>query len=97
MRESLPVYSMTAVFFSLPWCCIVPAVLSSVSLTISVTARLWTANFSWFLLPLSGIFLGRAFWLLYGRRQGAPWTRWLTWISAVLAVSLWSYRLWPWM
>ena len=47
----------------------------------------------WFLFPVSMFFLGHAFWRIYGKRQGAPWTRWIVWVSAVLVVILWLQRL----
>ncbi|MCH8292882.1 hypothetical protein IH992_17460 [Candidatus Poribacteria bacterium] len=68
--------------------------MSTLSLTGATVARLWLAKFTWVLLPLSAILLGRAFWLLYVRHQGAPWTRWLTWAAVLIAVILWAPRLW---
>jgi len=57
-------------------------------------ARLWLAKISWFFLPLAVLLLGRAFWLHYAKRQGAPWTRWVTWTATLVSVGLWLPRVW---
>ena len=97
MQKSSVQHSSLAVVTSIPWCCILPAALSLFSLTGASIARLWLTNFIWVLLPLSAVFLGRAFWLLYVKLQGARWARWLTWVAAVTTVFLWVQRLWVWI
>ena len=86
-----------AALVSLPWCCILPAVLSLLSLTGAMISRVWIARLTWVFLPLSVLLLGRAFWLLYVKHQGRPWTRRLTWAAAFLVVILWAPRLWAWI
>lgn len=88
---------LLAILAALPWCCILPAVLSLLSIGGAAAARLWVGRLTWGLLPISVVLLGRAFWLIYVRRQGAPWSRWVTWGCAALVVVLWVPRLWWWL
>ena len=44
-------------------------------------------------LVLSAVFLGRAHYLIYVRKQGRPWTRWTVWGMTALVVALWLPRL----
>ncbi len=89
--------SALAALLSLPWCCVLPALLSFVSLAGAVVSMVWIAKLFWVFLPLSVLLLGRAFWLLYVKHQGRPWTRQLTWAAAFLVVILWVPRLWAWI
>lgn len=94
MKSSAPTkYAALAGVSSLPWCCIVPAILSLLSVSSAASARLIFQEANGLLLVLSLLFLGRAFWLNFVRRQGAPWTRWVTVTSAIAVAALWSYRL----
>lgn len=86
--------SGVAVLASIPWCCVAPAALSLLSFAGGVIVRVWLAKLSWFFLPVAVMLLGRAFRLHYARRQGAPWTRWVTWSAALLSVGLWFPRVW---
>jgi hypothetical protein len=92
--KSIARESAVAVLASVPWCCVVPAALSLLSFTGMAVARLWLAKISWFFLPLAVLLLGRAFWLHYAKRQGAPWTRWVTWTATLVSVGLWLPRVW---
>ena len=89
--------SALAALVSLPWCCILPAVPSLLSLSGALVTRVWIAQLSWVSLPLSVVLLGRAFWLIYKKHQGGSWTRWLTWSAAPLVVTVWAPRLWAWI
>jgi len=60
-----------AVTLSLPWCCILPGVLSGLSLSAAAAARIWTGRMTPILGLASGLFLGRAFWLIYAKRQNS--------------------------
>jgi len=86
--------SALATLVSLPWCCILPAALSFLSLSGAVVTRMWVTQLTWVLLPLSMALLGRAFWLLYVNLQGGVWSRRLTWLAAGLIVAVWAPRLW---
>ena len=88
--------SALAAVVSVPWCCILPAALSLLSLTGAVVTRVWLAKLTWVLLPLTVILLGRAFWLLYVKHQGGPWSRRLASVSSLLILTLWAPRLWAW-
>lgn len=77
---------------SLPWCCVVPAALALVGTGGAVGARLWLAQASWFLLPVAGILLGRAWWLAWWRRRGGGWTRAVVAASTLLVAALWVPR-----
>ena len=87
---------MAATFASIPWCCILPGVLSLVSLSGVVATRLWLVKLSFFLFPVSGALLCRALWLVHVRHQGRPWARWATWGAMLLVMVLWAPRLWSW-
>lgn len=92
-----PLAVFSSVLGSVPWCCILPASLSLFSLTGAVVSQVWMTTVSWVLLPVSVGLLTRAFWLIYGRGQGAPWARKMTWAASVMAAGLWSARLWVWL
>lgn len=78
--------------FSIPWCCVLPAVLSALGLGSAVAAR-WAA---WKLNPifliLAVLFLGRAHYLLYWKGRGNAWSRRLTWGATALVLALWIPR-----
>ena len=89
--------SIVATFASIPWCCVLPGVLSLASLTGVVATRFWLVKLSFFLFPVSAVLLGRALWLVHVRHQGRPWARWATWGATLLAIALWAPRLWGWV
>ena len=95
MRAGTVRHGALAVLSSIPWCCVVPAALSIASLGGTIAARLWLARVSLYFLPIAALFLGRAFWLMYVRKQGSPTARRVTWIAATLSVVLWIWRFWP--
>ncbi|MCH7667247.1 MAG: hypothetical protein IH936_15120 [Acidobacteria bacterium] len=97
MPRSSQASSGLAAVAAIPWCCVLPAVLSLLSLTGAVAARLWLVQLSWVLLPLSVALLGRSLWLVHVPDQGRPSARWITWIATVLVVALWVPRLWAWV
>ena len=85
-----------ALFGSIPWCCVVPAALSLLSLGGTLAVRLAAlTRLSLYFLPVAAFLLGRAFWLMYVRRQGSPRARRITWAAALLSVALWIWRFWP--
>jgi len=86
-----------ATLFALPWCCIIPAVLSLMSFGFAALARLWLVRLAWLFLPISLGLLGRALWLVHWRKHGNRAVRWITWVAAVLVIGLWIYRLAPLM
>ena len=85
--------SILAIFFSLPWCCILPAIFSLLGLIAGVGAvRIWSVKFTPVLFILSLLFLLRAHWLIYGRDQGSFASAILVWISTVFISILWILR-----
>ena len=86
----------TAILGSVPWCCIVPASLSFLSLTGVMFSQVLITKLTWIFLPISAAFLGRAFWLIYVRHEGLRWTHWMTWGATVVAVGFWTPRVWLW-
>ncbi len=101
--EELPVYnggkpvsinktSTLGGLFALPWCCIIPAGFSILGLTGIMVARTVTQVLAPYLFVLSVLLLGRAHYLLYVKREGRPISHVITWISTVIAVTLWSVR-----
>ena len=89
--------SALATLLSLPWCCVLPALLSFVSLSSAIAAGVWLVKLTWVFLPLGVLLLGRAFWLLYIKHQGGRWSRLLTWAATLLVFILWAPRLWAWI
>lgn len=90
MKEKL---SATAgAVFSLPWCCIVPGVFAVLGLAGVALARSVTAGFTPYLLVVSVIFLGRAHYLIYVKRQGTRFSHVVVWLSTILALTLWAVR-----
>jgi len=81
-------HGLGAALSALPWCCILPAVLSLASLGGALTAGVWLRQLAWPLLPLSALLLGRVFWLLYRQGQGVPWSRRITWAAALAVAAL---------
>ena len=85
--------SIIAVFFSLPWCCILPAIFSLLGLISGIgAARIWSIKFTPILFIFSLLFLARAHWLLYGRHQDSLASAILVWISTVFVSILWILR-----
>ena len=78
--------------FALPWCCIIPAVLSVLGLAGVAVAREVTGALVPYLLAISVLFLGRAHYLLYIRHHGNRVSHIVTWVSTVLALALWNLR-----
>ncbi len=101
--EELPAYnggkpvsinktSVLGGLFALPWCCIIPASFSILGLAGIMVARTVTQVLAPYLLVLSVLLLGRAHYLLYVKREGRPISHVITWVSTVIAVTLWSVR-----
>lgn len=82
-----------SVIFSIPWCCVLPAILSLAGLGSAVAARGLALKLNPLFLFLSVVFLGRAHYLLYWKGHGNIWSRRLTWGATVLVAALWLPRL----
>lgn len=87
--------NVLSVAASVPWCCVLPAALSILSVGGTTVARFWLTRATWWLFPVTIALLGRAFWLLYIKRQGARWVHWTTWAAAILSIGLWLPRIHP--
>jgi len=85
--------SLAAIAASVPWCCLLPAAFALLGLAGAGAARATTVELMPFLLGASLLFLGRAHYLIHVRRPGAPWARWIVWLSTVLTIGLWAPRL----
>jgi hypothetical protein len=66
---------------SIPWCCVLPAVLSILGLSGVVPARLVAWKLNPILLGLTAVFLARAHYLLYWKGHGNRLSQYLTWGS----------------
>jgi hypothetical protein len=86
-----------AVIASVPWCCLVPAALSLLSVAGSAIARVWMTWVSVPLLAVSLLLMGRACWDVYVRRRGAAWARWTTGVGLAVVVLLWAPRAWSFL
>lgn len=86
--------NLIAILFSLPWCCILPVILSLSGLIAGMAAaRIWSVKVTPFLFILSLIFLIRAHWLLYIRHQGSKVSAVIVWITTLMAGFLWFFRM----
>lgn len=84
--------SLSSALAALPWCCIAPAAFSTVGVvTAGVGSRFAQATPLFVVVSLA--FLARALHLAWVRRQGRPWARAATVVSALLVLGLWSARL----
>lgn len=85
--------SLTAIAAALPWCCMLPAGFALLGLAGASIAQVTAIRLMPYMLTLSFLFLGRAHYLLHVRKQGAPWARWIVWLSTALVIGLWVPRL----
>ncbi len=74
---------------SVPWCCVLPAVLSSVSLGGAAAARLAIGPLIPFLFAFSIFLLGYAHFRAWIRREGNPTARIVLVANSVLVAALW--------
>jgi len=82
--------SLCGGLFALPWCCIVPAGFSLMGLAGVASARTGFEGFAPFFLLIALFFLGRAHYLIHIKKQGNRASHVLTWVSTLLAVSIWG-------
>ncbi len=81
------------VLFSIPWCCVLPAALSFLSLGGAAAARMAVGSL---LLPLFGLSIG---FLAYGHyrawilRQGRRSAKVILLVNTVLVAAMWVWRL----
>ena len=81
---------------SLPWCCIVPGILSLVGLGSVGLARVVAGQLMPFFLIIGALLLGRAYYLLYVKHEGNRFSRVTTWVSTTLVIGVSIQRFWPW-
>lgn len=81
---------------ALPWCCVVPAVLSlsGVGAGLAGGFRGWLG---WGSLAVSVALVGRANWLVWVRGYGAPQARKWTVLFSAAAAALWASRVAPYL
>ena len=84
--------SITGGLFALPWCCIIPGILSLLGLAGVAMARTVTEGLVPYLLVASVLFLGRAHYLLYIKHHGNRTSHIVTWAATLLALTLWGVR-----
>ena len=82
-----------SVFFSAPWCCVLPAVLSFVSLGSAASARVALMKLMLPLLVLSVAFLTYAHLRVWVRKEGRPAAKIVLLVNTVLVALLWAWRL----
>lgn len=90
MREKLS--AVAGAVLSLPWCCIIPGIFALLGLAGVALARSVTAGFTPYLLVVSVLFLARAHYLIYVKRQGSGFSHVVVWLSTLLALTLWAVR-----
>jgi len=86
-------YSLAGFFFSLPWCCITPALLSLFGFFGAVGAtRGFLLEVFYPLFLISVLLLGRANYLSFYKKRGSRVSRALVLISTAFALILWAFR-----
>lgn len=81
-----------ALFFSLPWCCILPALFSLLSVGTVMASRLFLQKLNPLFFVVSLVFLSRALFLHFVRGEGAKWAKGVTLASALFVGAYWLYR-----
>lgn len=79
---------------ALPWCCLVPAGLSFLGLTSAGFVRAAIVPVRPYLLTVAVGLMGWAHYLVWVRRQGTRWSRWVVVGTTLVAAGTW---LWPWL
>lgn len=83
--------SYFAILYSLPWCCILPLVLSSLGMVASIGAvRIWTGRIMPVLFVITMISLAWTHWLLYSKYHYNPFYALIVWINTIIALILWA-------
>ena len=85
--------SSIGVLFSIPWCCVLPAVLSFLSLGGAAAARIAVGSVLLPLFALSIGFLGYAHYRAWILRQGRLSAKLILIVNTVLVLLLWAWRL----
>lgn len=86
---------ITAVIASLPWCCVLPGLLSVIGLAGvgAAAVHVLAGPAEYVLLGLSVVFLVRAHYLASWRGHGPWWSKAAVWLSTGVVVLLWFYQL----
>jgi len=85
--------NIMGVFFSMPWCCILPAVFSLIGLAAGISVvRFWSAELIPLFFVTSLFFILRAQWLINVTKQGNNISITITWISTIFTGIIWSVR-----
>lgn len=82
---------------SVPWCCVLPAVLSSISVGGAAAARLAIGPLLPFLFAFSILLLGYAHFRAWIRREGHRTARLVLMANTVLVALLWYERAKIWL
>lgn len=88
---------MMALLLSVPWCCLLPAVLSTVSVGGATLARLAIGPLIPFLFAFSILLLGYAHFRAWIRREGHRTARLVLLANTVLVALLWYERAKIWL
>ncbi len=84
--------SLTGGLFSLPWCCIVPASFSLMGLAGVAVSTSLMKELAPFLLFIGLFFIGRAHVLIYVKKQGNRTSHLITWLSSLVAMTVWGLQ-----
>lgn len=78
--------------FGLPWCCIVPAGFSLLSLGGVTAATTVLEGLAPLLLIIALFFLGRAHYLITVKKQGNRTSHVITWLSTLVTMTVWGLQ-----
>jgi len=87
---------ITSAVLAVPWCCVLPAVLSTLALGSAAAARQVVVPLMPALFLLSLAFLAYAHYLVWIRRTGRRTSRWILGVNTVLVTGLWFPRVQLW-
>jgi len=85
--------SLAALFLSLPWCCIMPAVFSVLGfLGAAGAAGGFLVEVFYPLFVISILLLGRAHYLSFYKKRGSRISMTVVFVSTSAALALWAFR-----
>ena len=82
----------SGILASVPWCCIIPALLSLMGPGGAMAARSTAWRLNPLLLILAVLALGRAHYQIYWLGHSKPWSRYVTWGATIFVIALWLPR-----
>ncbi len=94
MRDTFA--GLTSAVLAVPWCCVLPALLSTLALGSAAAARQAVVPLMPWLFVGSLVFLGYAHYLVWILDTGRRTSRWILGVNTALVAALWFPRVQLW-